>query len=209
MNFATMQTFFATTSTGFEYYGKPDGTSVPNTMNKADQIFGFGHYNNILRVEKTKSGSLEFGLTLTNALTNNWLAFDDFHVYYGKTKEVLLDTLVTQNKTYANIRSERVLRKGILEAICLRYVPDINSFESVYELASADNDKVVLLPANEMKAGYVYFVKVANDTPLGADDEKEVNKHLVSLVQCSILVAIIFTVVGYLGLMLIIIEVIY
>lgn len=161
---------FATTSTGFEYYGKPDGTSVPNTMNKADQIFGFGHYDNILRVEKTKSGSLEFGLTLTNALTNNWLAFDDFHVYYGKTKEVLLDTLVTQNKTYANIRSERVLRKGILEAICLPYVPDINSFDSVYELASADNDKVVLLPVNEMKAGYVYFVKVANDTPLGADD---------------------------------------
>ena len=35
----------------------------------------------------------------------------------------------------------------------------------------------------------------------GANDEKEVNKHLVSLVQCSILVAVVFTAVGYLGLM--------
>ena len=35
----------------------------------------------------------------------------------------------------------------------------------------------------------------------GANDEKKVNKHLVSLVQCSILVAVVFTAVGYLGLM--------
>lgn len=35
----------------------------------------------------------------------------------------------------------------------------------------------------------------------GANDEKEVNRWLVSLVQCSIIVGILFTVVGYLGLM--------
>ena len=161
---------FATTSTGFEYYGLPDGASVPNTMNKANQIFGFGHYNNILRYQKTTAGNLSFGISQSAASENNWLAFDDFHLYYGKTKEVDMDTLQYLTKTYANVKSSRILKAGVLEAICLPYTPDMSSFAAVYELASIDKQQVVLFPAREMKAGKVYFVKVNSDTPLEAKD---------------------------------------
>lgn len=161
---------FATTSTGFEYYGLPDGASVPNTMNKANQIFGFGHYNNILRYQKTTAGNLSFGISQSAASENNWLAFDDFHLYYGKTKEVDMDTLQYLTKTYANVKSSRILKAGVLEPICLPYTPDMSSFAAVYELASIDKQQVVLFPAREMKAGKVYFVKVNSDTPLEAKD---------------------------------------
>lgn len=161
---------FCNTSTGFEYYGKPDGSSIPNTMAKANQAFEFGHYNNLLRVEKTKEGNLEIGLSMTSALANNWLAFDDFHLYYGKAKDVNIDTLNVSNKTYANITSSRVLKAGKIEAICLPYAPNIEQFEAVYELAYVNREKAVLIPSREMKAGYTYFVKVAVDTPVIADD---------------------------------------
>ena len=161
---------YDTKSNSFDYLGMPNGASVPNTMENAAEMFDYGHYNNTLRYEKTTDTNLTLGLNLSAAKANNWLSFDDFHLYYGKNKEVCLDTLCTAESIYANISSNRTLKAGILEAVCLPYDADINTFDAVYVLGCANKNKALLVPATKMKAGHPYFVRVSADRPLKAED---------------------------------------
>jgi len=161
---------FATNSSSMDYKGLPNGASVPNTMHNASKLFNFGHYSNVLRYEKTGTSNITIGLKQTGGDPDNWLAFDDFRLYYGKNKNVNLDTLTIPEAIYANISSQRTLKAGILEAISLPYDADINLFDEVYVLGYANCEKAVITPATEMKAGHPYFVRVSQDTPISATD---------------------------------------
>lgn len=161
---------FDTKSGSFDYKGMPNGASVPNTMENARTMFESGLYCNTLRYEKPTKGNLSLGINLSAAKANNWLAFDDFRLYYGKSKDISLDTLKTAEGIYANISSNRTLKAGTLEAVCLPYDADMTMFDEVYVLGSATAEKAELLPATEMKAGYPYFVIVAEDQVINATD---------------------------------------
>lgn len=161
---------FALNSSSFDYKGLPNGASIPNTMYNAGKFFRLGHYSNVFRYEADKTTSLTIGLRQTGGDAENWLAFDDFRLYYGKNKNVSLDTLDVPEAIYANISSQRILKAGILEAISLPYDADMSQFDEVYVLGYANSERAVLTPATEMKAGHPYFVRVAQDTPISATD---------------------------------------
>lgn len=154
--------------------------SIPNTINGASAAFKAGQYWNILRTEKTADGDMTIGLRIANGAANNWLAFDNFRLYYGApTQDINLadnDKYTISEDTYANVTTNITLKANQLNAICLPFDMPTDAFEAVYTLGGVDYDAEAntaqgfLVPAYEVKAGRTYFVRVDADRLLTADD---------------------------------------
>lgn len=163
---------FNTASNSFSFLPMPDGSGVPNTMERSKQLFDKGHYWNTVRVKRPAVGNMAVGLNMTSgSLASNWLLFDNFRLFYGKDYTVDLDTLRSAPlPVYANVKSSRTLHAGGLNAVCLPYATALTDFDAVYEVAKADADGVTLIPAREMKVGHAYLVSVGADRTLEATD---------------------------------------
>ncbi len=162
-------TRFNTASASAENKPMLDGSSFPNDMATASAAFGRGQYWNTLRTTVEKRGNIGIAIRMANAIEHSWLAFDNFHLYYGQSVAVSLDTLTSlPSSTYADVTSTRTLRAGRLNALCLPYDADVASFKAVYELAGLAAGNATLIPAREMKAGRAYLVEVDADQLLAA-----------------------------------------
>ncbi len=156
------------------------GKTIPNTFNGANAAFGAKLYWNILRANLAEDGDVEMGIRYADGLSYNWLAFDNFKLYYGKKA---VDVNMSRDEvfnlkedTYANITNGVELKAGQLNPLCLPFDMDASKFESVWTIADAQYDAenktlaCTLVPVHEIKAGIGYFVKVKADTEIKFDD---------------------------------------
>jgi len=149
----------------------PDGSSFPNTMERAADAFRRAQYWNVIRTTLTDVSDLSMGLILSSGAENNWLAFGNFHLYYGPSTDLLIDTLTTLPAAkYANVTSQRMLKAGRLNAICLPYEASLSDFKAVYEVGGMVGGKALLVPARRLQLGRCYLVEVETDRPLSASD---------------------------------------
>ena len=164
-------TRFATADADVDNKPMPDGSAFPNTTATASAAFRRGQYWNTIRTTTDAPGALTVGIRMSNAIEHSWLAFDNFHLYYGQPATISLDTLTTlPSSTYADVTSTRILRAGQLNAICLPYAASVGDFKAVYELGRLTSDGALLVPARTMQAARPYFVEVEQDQPLVASD---------------------------------------
>ena len=154
--------------------------AIPNTLSGAHDAFEAGLYWNILRTETTSDDDIQIGLRFSNGEVANWLAFDNFRLYYGApTQEVSLSKdsqFSIDEDIYANVTTDIELKAGQYNSICLPFDMDASEFESVWTIAGIEYDSDAqtmmgtLVPAREVKAGVGYLVKVASDRVLKADE---------------------------------------
>ena len=166
------ETRFATGSSNMAYIGMADGSGFPDNMSTASESFARGQYWNTLRITTETSGDITFGLTMSGAAATNWLAFDNFHLYYGAKAIVNLDApdAMPAVAIQADVTSTRTVTGGQFNAVCLPYDADLNDYAEVYELAAVTAEAATLLPARSMKAGHTYFVKPTATQTLAATD---------------------------------------
>ena len=156
------------------------GRSIPNSANGAGDAFAIGQYWNIVRATTATDGGLTIGITHNGGLTNNWLTYDNFRLYYGaKTIDINLDAnekYELTEDTYANVTLDMTLKAGQLNSLCVPFDVPASTFTEIYTVAGVNYDEeqnkavAVLIPQTEVKAGRGYFVKVAHDTQLHLDD---------------------------------------
>ena len=156
------------------------GRSVPNTLNGAHDAFKANLYWNILRTDVATDGDLTLGLRFQGGQALNWMAFDNFRLYYGaKTLAVdlkQLEKFPLEEDFYADLTTDIVLKAGKLHGICLPFDMDASAFESVWTLANVDYDSEAktlsgtLVPVHEVKAGVPCFVRTKEDMTLGGKD---------------------------------------
>mgnify|MGYP002623969763 CR=1 FL=1 len=154
--------------------------SVPNTLNGAHDAFKAGLYWNILRTDISEDGDLTLGLRFQGGQAENWMAFDNFRLYYGgKTVPVKLEQLEKfplDEDMYADVSTDIFLRAGKTHGLCLPFDTDASQFESVWTLGHVDYDSEsktlsgTLVPVHELKAGVGYFVRVREDMTISGKD---------------------------------------
>lgn len=160
-------------------YGAFD-RSIPNTLNGATYAFDSGLYWNILRTDLTSDSDIELGLKYDNGSSSNWMAFDNFRLYYGaKTTDLTLsrtERFTLTEDTYANVTTDIELVAGQLNPLCVPFDLDINQFESAWTVMGFNYDADaktlvgILAPIHEIKAGTPCFVKVNENMTLKGSD---------------------------------------
>ena len=156
------------------------GRNVPSSFNGVADAFEAGAYWNVLRTEVTQEGNLSLGLRATDNLSNAWMPFDNFRLYYGNyVPDIDLNTTAVfelEEDTYANVKSNIKLSANALNGICLPFDLPLSTFESVWTVGGIayDNEgkvlQTTLVPATEFKAGEPYFVCVSEDMTVAADN---------------------------------------
>ena len=157
------------------------GRMIPNSLNGASSAFEANHYWNILRADVSEDGDLELGVQYSNGSSSNWLAFDNFRLYYGKqTPDVTLSTsekYTLKEDTYANVTTDIELQAGQLNPLCLPFDIDASKFASAWTIIGIDYDADAktltgkLSPIHgKIEAGTPCFVKVDANMTLSADD---------------------------------------
>ena len=156
------------------------GHTVPNNLAGVKAAFELGQYWNVLRTEKNESGDITIGLRYDDALGSAWMPFDNFRLYYGaKTLDITLEDnsrFTLDEDTYANVTTQKMLKAGQLNAICVPFDIPADEFSAIYKLggiiydSSTKDAKGILVPTNEVKAGHGYYVTVDEDKLLKAND---------------------------------------
>lgn len=156
--------------------------SIPNTLNGVTDAFNAGLYWNLLTVTTTEDGDIIFGLRVENGQASNWLAYNNFRLYYGAAKTAVslsvTEPYAITEDTRADVTTDIALRAGEYNKVCLPF--DLTAeqvtanFSGAYTLAGVSSDGSALtgtlVPAATMKAGQSYFVTVAADKNLSVND---------------------------------------
>lgn len=155
--------------------------SIPNTLDGAGKAFDKGLYWNILQADLAEDGDIVFGLSLNNGQSNNWLAYNNFRLYYGAPIATISlkqdEPMDIASDAYANVVTDIQLKAGTLNRLCVPFDMDetqtSSTFANVYTLAGVEADGTTLngtlVPVYAIKAGQGYFVEVEEDKTLAAD----------------------------------------
>ena len=140
---------------------------VPNSMHAADAAFDIGQYWNQVTTTTTNVGDLTLGLNIAGGLSNNWLCFDNFRLYYGTTAVPvdLTQGLPTEDTQATTVTTGINLTAGTYNKVCLPFDLDATQtaavFTAAYTLAGVTADGVgQLVPVSTIEAGKAYFVTV-------------------------------------------------
>ena len=134
--------------------------------------FGIGQYWNQVTNVLTSDGDLTIGTKVENGLSENWLCFDNFCLYYGET-DIPVDLtrgLPPDDTKATTVTTGITLNAGTYNKVCLPFDLDAtqtsDAFSNAYILAGVTTDGAgQLVPVSTIKAGKPYFVTVdANKT---------------------------------------------
>lgn len=138
---------------------------TPSVKHSANEAFKNGQYWNIVTTTTSSEGDISLGMTISGGLSNNWLCFDNFKLYYGATSiDVdLTEGLPNEDTHAANVYTGITLNGGNYNKICLPFDLDAaqtaSTFTNAYTLAGVSSDGVgQLVPATHIDAGKAYFV---------------------------------------------------
>ncbi|MCF0199520.1 MAG: tyrosine-protein phosphatase, partial [Bacteroidaceae bacterium] len=145
-----------------------DGRGFPHLMSKVPTILGAGHYWNYLEVAVTEDGDLTFGAAFdATDKDDNWAVLDNFRLYYGERKPVVLSRLKSEVRevTPATVTIEKTFTANELTPF---YAPcDIpgSLFKAVYEIGALDASTrtMTLYPVEKVRAGIPCCVVAAQD----------------------------------------------
>ncbi len=145
-----------------------DGRGFPHLMSKVQDVFTPGHYWNWLEVELAEDGDITLGVRLEETdLEDNWMVLDNFRLYYGELKPVVLTR--TNNSVKEDTPAEVMIAKTVKagEMISFSAPCDIpgSLFKAVYEVGRLDYSSrtMTLFPVENVRAGVPCCVVIAED----------------------------------------------
>lgn len=145
-----------------------DGRGFPHLMSKVQDVFTPGNYWNWLEVELTEDGDVTFGVRLDETdLQDNWLVLDNFRLYYGQRKPVVLTrtNYSVKDDTPAEVKIVKTVKAD--EMVSFSAPCDIpgSLFKAVYEIGKLDysTKTMTLFPVENVRAGVPCCVVFAAD----------------------------------------------
>lgn len=147
-----------------------DGRGFPHLMSKVQDVFTPGHYWNYLEAEVAEDGNITLGVSLDETdLEDNWSVLDNFRLYYGELKPVVLtrSNYKVKEDTPAEVK---IAKKFTADNITPFTAPcDIpgSLFKAVYEIGALNYDRtnssMTLYPVENVRAGVPCCVVTAED----------------------------------------------
>ena len=149
-----------------------DGRGFPLLIDKVSDALTPGGYWNYIEADVATDGDVTIGVTLDpTTLTNNWVILDNFRLYYGERKPIVVNGSVTVNDdTPAEVMIVPSTPFAAETLIPFSAPCDIDGskFKAVYEIGSLDDDlkvkKAVVFPVENVRAGVPCYVEFAEQT---------------------------------------------
>ncbi len=143
------------------------GRGFPKTTTMANELFGFGHYWNILEVDVAEDGDLTLGFELQPTTKQyNWIAIDNVKLLYGQPTDLTLSTGIAYKATQpvlANVTLNKSFAAGQFTPLAVPFDVPKGVFKEVYEVGSAIGTDATLYPVDHVKANMPCVVVAEND----------------------------------------------
>lgn len=147
-----------------------DGRGFPHLLSKVQDIFKPGHYWNYLEAELKEDGDINLGVVLSETdREDNWAVLDNFRLYYGEQKPVVLSNTSYSIKEDGPAEVKIVKHFTADELTPFSAPCDIpgSLFKAVYEIGSLNFDKsnssMTLYPVENVRAGVPCCVITSTD----------------------------------------------
>jgi protein-tyrosine phosphatase len=148
-----------------------DGRGFPLLLDKVSESLTPGGYWNYVEATVTADGDVTIGVTLdATTLKNNWVILDNFRLYYGERKPIVVKTSVpVTDDTPAEVMivpNTPFSAEGPIPFSAPCDIPG-SKFKAVYEIGSLDATtarKAVLFPVENVRAGIPCYVEFAEQT---------------------------------------------
>lgn len=148
-----------------------DGRGFPLLIDKVSESLSPGGYWNYLEADVADDGEVTIGVNLdATTLKNNWVILDNFRLYYGERKPIVVKTNVpVTDDTPAEVMIVPNTPFAANTLIPFSAPCDIpgSKFKAVYEIGSLDAStarKAELFPVENVRAGIPCYVEFAETT---------------------------------------------
>ena len=149
-----------------------DGRGFPLLIDKVNDALTPGGYWNYLEADVTDDSELSIGVALeSTTLPNNWVILDNFRLYYGERKPIVVKSGVTvPDDTPAEVMIVPGTPFAADTMVPFSAPCDIDGslFKAVYEIGSLDDDtkvrKATVFPVENVRAGIPCYVEFAQTT---------------------------------------------
>ena len=148
-----------------------DGRGFPLLMDKVSESLTPGGYWNYLEADVTDDSEVTIGVALEEtSLPNNWVILDNFRLYYGERKPIIVKTSVpVTDDTYAEVKivpNTPFAANTLMPFSAPCDIPG-SKFKAVYEIGTLDATtarKAILFPVENVRAGIPCYVEFAEQT---------------------------------------------
>ena len=148
-----------------------DGRGFPLLIDKVSEALSPGGYWNYLEADVTDNSELYIGVDLeSTTLPNNWVILDNFRLYYGERKPIVVKTSVpVTDDTPAEVKivPNNPFAAGTLIPFSAPCDIPGSKFKAVYEIGSLDAStarKATIFPVENVRAGIPCYVEFAEET---------------------------------------------
>lgn len=153
------------------YIDENNRSNSIKTPDIAKQAIDHGHYWNEITVTQEEEGDLTIGVYLAaGAPTDNWVAIDNFRLYYGTPAPVTIAASpsigpAVFDDTYAGVVVKKSLKADELTPLAVPCDIPASKFKAVYAIGSLDEktQTAVLCPVDHVSANVPCYVVVDKD----------------------------------------------
>ncbi|MBO7581498.1 MAG: tyrosine-protein phosphatase [Bacteroidaceae bacterium] len=162
------------------HYIGSDRTKPIKSAYVAKQAIDHGHYWNEITTNLAEEGDLTIGIYLAaGAPAENWVAIDNFRLYYGTPAPVTIAEGVglppaVFDDTYAPVVLKKEFKADVLTPLAVPCDIPSSKFKAVYAIGSLDEktQTAVLCPVDHVSANVPCYVKTDKDVDEIIVDEK-------------------------------------
>ena len=151
------------------HYIGSDRSNPIKTPLIASQAFDHGHYWNTLNAHIDADGDLTLGIRLSaGGSAQNWLAIDNFRLYYGTPAPVTLtegQPLPVNDDITTDVVLKKHFKAGEMTPLAVPCDIPASQFKAVYEIGSLDEQTqtALLYPVNKVRANVPCYVVAETD----------------------------------------------
>lgn len=135
----------------------------------ASRTFEHGHYWNVMNAELAEDGNVSIGINLlAAAAADNWVAIDNFRLYYGEPSDIVIEEskpLPVTDKTYAGVVLKKQLKADELTPMAVPCDIPASLFKAVYEIGTLNEETktAILYPVEKVRANVPCYVIAKED----------------------------------------------
>ncbi|MBO4451569.1 MAG: tyrosine-protein phosphatase [Bacteroidaceae bacterium] len=156
--------------------------SIPADEAGAKAAFDAGLYWNVMRATLDAESDVTLGIRSLATSPSSWMVCDNIRLYYGAPRvNVMLEwdgTLPVTEDTYADFNTSLRLEDHVIYDLCLPFdmsreqlqQQGLRAFAIGSVVAVEGHIQEQLVPVDEIKAGYPYYVQATSNTTLQAKD---------------------------------------
>lgn len=156
--------------------------AIPADLTAAKAAFDAGLYWNVMRATLDTDTDMSMGIRSLATSSSYWLHRGNIRLYYGAPRVSIMlsgdGTLPVTEDTYADVNTSLTLEDHVLYDLCLPFdmsreqlaEQGLRAFTVGSVTRIDDHLQEQLVPVDEIKAGYPYYIQATRNTTLRATD---------------------------------------